>query len=284
MQDCQDVMNAFARLGIDNAVLSSNVMLDIDEQSLVPGQDMKLYPGKAFRRQSGQPGQAIYPIEIPSVFDKCFSVFDRFRQLSDEATGMPSYSHGQTGVTSTTRTSSGLSMLMGAADRNIKGVVINIDEFIIQPLGEGLFHWNMQFNEDPRIKGDLVVKARGTAGLMAKEIRSQRLLQFLQIGMGNPALAPFIKAEHILKELALTLDLDPEDVCNDPTMAAIYAKIIGMAGGAEQGAQGATGQTGSDNIGMGGNPMPGAQGFTGNSSEQASANAQQNPATQQRMQ
>ncbi len=281
MQDCQDVMNAFARLGIDNAVLSSNVILDCDEQSLVAGQDTKLYPGKVFRRQTGQPGQAIYPIEIPSVFDKCFSVFDRFRQLSDEATGMPSYSHGQTGVTSTTRTSSGLSMLMGAADRNIKGVVINIDDFIIQPLGEGMFHWNMQFNEDERIKGDLVVKARGTAGLMAKEIRSQRLLQFLQVGMSNPALAPFIKAEHILKELALALDLEPEDVTNDPTMAAIYAQIIGMAGGVGGGGEGAgMAQTGSDNIGQGGSPQPGMPGFTGNSSEQASANAQQNPATQ----
>ena len=281
MQDCQDVMNAFARLGIDNAVLSSNVMLDVDEMSLVPGQDMKFYPGKAFRRQSGQPGQAIYSIEIPSTFEKCFSVFDRFRQLSDEATGMPSYSHGQTGVTSTTRTSSGLSMLMGAADRNIKGVVINIDDFIIQPLGEGMFHWNMQFNEDDRIKGDLVVKARGTAGLMAKEIRSQRLLQFLQVGMGNPATAPFINAEHILKQLALALDLEPEEVCNDPTTAAIYAKIMGMAGGMQGGDQAAMGQTGSDNIGMGANPQPGAPGFTGNSTEQASANAMQNPATQQ---
>lgn len=282
MQDCQDVMNAFARLGIDNAVLSSNVILDIDETMLVAGQDSKLYPGKTFRRQGGQPGQSVFPVKVPSVFTDCFSVFDRFRQLSDEATGMPSYSHGQTGVTSTTRTSSGLSMLMGAADRNIKGVVINIDDFIIQPLGEGFFHWNMQFNEDERIKGDLTVKARGTAGLMAKEIRSQRLLQFLQVGMSNPALAPFIKAEHILKELALALDLQPEDVTNDPTTAAIYAKIIGMMGGVNEKQQPGTGmsQPGSDNIGQGATPQPGMQGFTGNSSEQAQSNAMQNPATQ----
>jgi len=283
MQDCQDVMNSFARLGIDNAVLSSNLILDIDESSLVAGQDTKLYPGKAFRRQSGQPGQAVFPIKIQSVFPDCFNVFDRFRQLADEATGMPSYSHGQTGVNSTTRTSSGLSMLMGAADRNIKGVVINIDDFIIQPLGEGFFHWNMQFNDDERIKGDLTIKARGAAGLMAKEIKSQRLIQLLQVCMSNPALAPFCKAEHILKEVAIMLDLDPDDVINDPTSAAIYANIIGMMGGAagQGGGMDTTGQSGSDNIGVGNAPTPGAQGFTGNSSEQASANAQQNPATQQ---
>ena len=40
-------------------------------------------------------------------------MFDKFRQLADEATGIPSYSHGATGVQSTTRTASGMSMLMG---------------------------------------------------------------------------------------------------------------------------------------------------------------------------
>jgi hypothetical protein len=39
-------------------------------------------------------------------------MFDKFRQLADEQTGIPSYSHGQTGVQSMTRTASGMSMLL----------------------------------------------------------------------------------------------------------------------------------------------------------------------------
>ena len=39
----------------------------------------------------------------------------------------------------------------------------------------------MQFNEDvPEIKGDLAIKARGTSSLMQKEVRSQRLMTFMQ--------------------------------------------------------------------------------------------------------
>lgn len=268
MEDSQEIMNAFARLAIDNAAIASNLVFDIDETSLVPGQDMKVYPGKQFRRQAGSPGQAIFGIKFPNTFTDAMNVFDRFRQIADESTGLPSYSHGQTGVTSTTRTSSGLSMLMGAAALNIKGVVKNIDDFILQPLGEGYFHWNMQFNEDENIRGDLCIKARGTSGLMAKEIRSQRLMQFLQIASGNPALAPFAKFEHIMRELALSLDLDPEEVVNDPSMAAIYAQIIGAAGG--MGQQGSppgqmdTSGVGGGNIGQGQAPQPGEPGFTGN--------------------
>jgi hypothetical protein len=272
------------RLAIDNAALAGSLVFDIDEQMLVPGQDMKVYPGKIFRRQSGQAGQAVFGLKFPNTIQENMSVVDRFRQFADESTGLPSYSHGQTGVTSTTRTSSGLSMLMGAAALNIKAVIKNIDDFILQPLGESYFHWNMQFNPDNSIKGDLCVKARGTSGLMAKEIRSQRLMQYLQIAASNPALAPFAKFEHIMKELAISLDLDPEEVCNDPTMAAIYAQIIGMAGGLQNG-QGSppnpnidmTGAGGA-NIGTGGVPQPGEQSFSANggtSSNAESANATQ---------
>ena len=89
-------------------------------------------------------------------------MFDKFRQIADEATGIPSYSHGATGVQSTTRTASGMSMLMGAAALSIKTVIKNIDDYLLKPLGESLFYWNMQFNEDaPHIKGDLEIKAQG---------------------------------------------------------------------------------------------------------------------------
>ena len=74
-------------------------------------------------------------------------MFDKFRQLADEQTGIPSYSHGQTGVQSMTRTASGMSMLLGAASLNIKTVIKNLDDFLLKPLGEAYFQWNMQFLE-----------------------------------------------------------------------------------------------------------------------------------------
>lgn len=265
MEDSQEIMNAFVRLGIDNAVLASSLVFDIDETSLVPGQDFKVHPGKVFRRQAGQPGQAVFGLKFPNTFSDCMNVFDKFRQLSDESTGIPSVMHGQTGVVGTGRTSSGLSMIMGAADKNIKAVIRNIDDYLLQPLGEGFFNWNMQFNEDDSIIGDLTVQARGTSGLMAKEIKSQRLMQFLQV-CANPMLAPFVKFERIVHELAEMFDLDPEEVTNDPTTAAIYAQMIGQAGGLGQSGSPPNmdmSGVGGGNIGTGSVPQAGMSGFTG---------------------
>ena len=120
-----------------------------------------------------------------------------------------------------------MSMLLGAAALNIKTVIKNIDDYILRPLGESLFSWNMQFNKDTnKIKGDLVIKARGTSSLMQKEVRSQRLMTFMQVA-ANPALAPFVKFHTILKEIAKSMDIDPEQVINDPEKAALYMKMMG---------------------------------------------------------
>ena len=281
MDDAQTIMNGHARMAIDNLALAGNLVFDVDETMLVPGQDMKVFPGKIFRRQSGMPGQSIHGVKFPNTANENLMMFDRFRQLADESTGIPSYSHGTTGVQSTTRTAAGMSMLMGAAALSIKTVVKNIDDYLLRPLGESMFAWNMQFNEDtPEIRGDLDVKARGTSSLMQKEVRSQRLMTFLQTA-SNQNLAPFVKWHSVLSEIAKSLDIEPEKLINDPERAAIFAKIMGMAngntttegngqqsnvaetGGAPAGANpnDITG-SGGGNIGVGGVPQAGESGFT----------------------
>ena len=283
MEDSQMVMNGHARMAIDNLALAGNLVFDVDETMLVPGQDMKVFPGKIFRRQSGQTGQAVHGLKFPNTAFENLQMFDKFRQLADEATGIPSYSHGATGVQSTTRTASGMSMLMGAAALSIKTVIKNIDDYLLKPLGQSLFYWNMQFNDDaPHIKGDLEIKAQGTSSLMQKEVRSQRLMTFMQTA-ANPALAPFVRWHTCLTEIAKSLDIDPDQLINDPEKAAIYAQIMGMANGNQNNTDRCwrtrskwdqtgpipTGASPTDptgagggNIGTGNVPMPGEAGFS----------------------
>jgi len=288
MDDSQRIMNGHARMAIDNLALSGSLVFDVDETALVGGQSMEIYPGKVFRRQAGMPGTAINGLKFPNTSQENMMMFDKFRQLADEQTGIPSYSHGQTGVQSMTRTASGMSMLLGAASLNIKTVIKNLDDFLLKPMGESYFQWNMQFLESKlNVKGDLEVKATGTNSLMQKEVRSQRLTMFLQTAQ-NPAIAPFIKMNKLISELAYSLDLDPDELINNPEEAALMAQIIGMqnnvgqATGPEAGPAGeqsgdvapaegvpqqpqdlgATG-TGGGNIGTGAVPQSGEAEFSG---------------------
>ena len=270
MEDTQLLMNGFMRMAVDNAALSGNLLVEVDETNLVPGQDMSIFPGKVFRRQAGAPGQAIFGTKFPNVSQELIMMFDKARQLSDESTGMPSFAHGSTGVMGVGRTASGMSMLMGAAAQGIKSVVKNIDDYLLTPLGKSLFAFNMQFNYNEDLQGDLDVVARGTESLMRNEIRSQRLIQFMQLS-GNPAMAPFIKFDYVLKEIAASMDLDEDYIMNDPREAMIQAKLMAeMAAlmpqqAAPQGQPQAPDPTnnGGGQAVPGNAPEPGAPGFTG---------------------
>ncbi len=287
MTDTQQLMNGFMRMAVDNAVLSGNLIFEVDETNLVPGQDMTLYPGKIFRRQGGAPGQALFSTKFQNVTGELMQLFDKARVLADESTGFPSFAHGQTGVSGVGRTASGISMLMSAANGSIRTVIKNIDDYLIAPLGKALFSFNMQFDYDPEIKGDLEVKAQGTESLMANEVRSQRLMQFLGV-VSNPVLAPFAKMDYIVREIAKSMDLDPDKLTNSLADAAVQAEILKQfvqpapqppeaAGGppgvpapaaAGQPPQGAgvadmTGG-GAGNIGVGAAARPGEAGFSGN--------------------
>src|SRR6056300_1008968 len=204
MDDTQTLMNGFMRMAVDNAVLSGNMLIEVDETNLTPGQDLSVYPGKVFRRAGGAPGQAIFGTKFPNVAQENMQLFDKARVLADESTGFPSFAHGQTGVSGVGRTASGISMFMSAANGSIRTVIKNVDDYLLKPLGEGMFRFNMQFNFNKSIKGDLEVKASGTESLMSNEVRSQRLMQFLQVA-SNPMLAPFAKMDYVIREIAKSM-------------------------------------------------------------------------------
>jgi hypothetical protein len=289
MEDAQLLMNGHVRMAIDNLALAGNLVFDVDEASLVPGQNMDIFPGKIFRRQSGVSGTAINGLKFPNTAGENIQMYQISRQLADEETGIPSIMHGQTGVTGTGRTAAGLSMLMGSAGLAMKTVIKNIDDNLLKPIGEAYFQWNMQFNKDvENIEGDLEIKPRGVAAVMQKEVRSQRLTSLLQT-VANPMLAPFIKIPNLMRELAIAQDIDPDSLVNDANEAQMYAEMLkGMMADAQQGTgegvspdsqQQGMGQPsgvsprpeGTDNqgsgngtIGVGATPAAGEAGFTGN--------------------
>jgi len=172
-------------------------------------------------------------------------------------------------------------MLMSAANGSIRSVVKNVDDYLIAPMGRAFFAFNMQFDFDPDIRGDLEVKASGTESLMANEVRSQRLMQFLGT-VQNPALAPFAKMDYIIREIAKSMDLDPDKVTNSLQDAAIQAELLksfqkpppepqqgmGPPDGPPQAVAGADANDatggGGGQVGTGMAPAPGEEGFTGN--------------------
>ena len=107
------------------------------------------------------------------------AVYERFSRLADDHSGIPSYIYGDVDVKGAGRTASGLSMLMGSADKGIRQVVMHIDTDVIMPMIERQFVYNMRYDPDESIKGDAQVIPRGAVNLAVKETVNMRRVEFL---------------------------------------------------------------------------------------------------------
>lgn len=209
MRDDQKMLNAAIRMILDNGALTSGPMLEVnvDMLSSVEKAD-EIFPWKVWLRKKGADANtpAVRAIQLPNSLDQLSRIAQIFEANADEVTAIPRYMSGENVSQGAAGTASGMSMLMAAANIVIKDLITAWDEGITRPFLEALYRWNMQFNRDPSIKGDFDVKARGTASLVAKEIRAQQLDMFAQ-STANPIDAPYVKRDKMLRERALAHEL-----------------------------------------------------------------------------
>ncbi len=212
MRDSQTTMNAATRIWIDNLALSSGPMVEVNTDLLADGEDpTEIHPWRVFLRSGGDgasPAVRYYqPVANANGLNQ---IVELFRRFADETTSLPSYTHGEQ-TRSLNKTATGISMLMGAANVALKSTIKNIDDFLLEPMVESLFHFNMEFGTDEEAKGDLKIVPRGSTALIQKEVQSQRLLQFLSL-VSNPLDAALVDRGQLIRDIATSMDIDPDSI------------------------------------------------------------------------
>ena len=220
MRDSQGTMNTATRIWLDNMALSSGPMVEVNTDLLAAGEDpTDIHPWRVFLREGGDgsmPAVRWYqPVANANGLNQIVEIFRRF---ADETTSLPSYTHGEQ-TQGLNKTATGMSMLMGAANIALKSTIKNIDDFLIEPMIESLFHFNMEFGTNEKSKGDLRIVARGSTALVQKEVQSQRLLQFLSI-VGDNA-SGVVKQTELLREIASSMDIDPDQIMKTEEQIAL---------------------------------------------------------------
>ncbi len=214
MRDSQTVLNAATRRLLGNMAISSGPQVEINKDLLAPGQTTDMLPWKKWLREGGDPQYPLLRFYHPvNIVDPLYRVIELFRKFADEETALPSYTHGEV-TPGMTKTASGLSMLMGAASIVMKSVIKNVDDYLIKPVIESMYNWNMTWNDNPRIKGDMQVRARGSTALVAKEVQSQRTIQFAAM-TANPIDVQLTDRREILRSVANSMELDSEKMIPD---------------------------------------------------------------------
>lgn len=207
MRDPAAGFNASVRKMVDSYAISGP-MFGVNMMALAPGEDPKdIHGKKVFLFEGPEDMQkAIQMWNVPAEIQGGLAMSEFFQNFGDEVSA-PRFMQGSSQVKGAGETASGLSMLMGAVNVNLKDLVKDYDDNITAPFIEALYHWNMNFSQDPSIMGDFEIEARGSTALMAREIRSQKLLQAMQV-TESPRFAPRCDDDKLLRELFKSIEVD----------------------------------------------------------------------------
>lgn len=220
MKDCEAMCNGAARALAANMGISSGPQVGILTNRIPAGADVtEMYPWKIWQFESDPMGSSAAPITFfqpQSNANELMGVYEKFSLLADEYTGIPRYMAGfNGGEGGAGRTASGMSMMITNASKVIKQVLGSIDACVLTPLLERLHYYNMRYGEDPDLKGDVRIRARGAMALVTKEAAIQRTNEFLQVAAAFPQLQQLMGVEglaEVVRPLTKRLDLNPDRV------------------------------------------------------------------------
>lgn len=215
LNDIQNIVNAAVRSLVNNMGFASGPQIGVNIDRMPADEDItQMHPLKVWQladsQFSGARDDAIQFFQPQSNARELMDVIEKFYQFADDFSLVPRYMAGSDNVSGPGRTASGLSMLMDAANKGLKGVVSNVDVGVLKPMLEKQYAHNMMYSDDPTIKGDAQVLARGAVSLMQMETLQLRRNEFLNI-TSNPIDNEIIgqpgRAE-VLREVARDLELD----------------------------------------------------------------------------
>lgn len=220
LKDCEAMCNAAARALAANMAISSGPQVGIISNRLPAGEDVtEIVPWKIWQFETDPMGSTARPIEFfqpTSNANELMTVYERFSQLADEYTGIPRYMAGfNEGAGGAGRTASGISMMIGNASKIIKQVLGNVDTDVLRCMLEYQYYYNMRYGEDPELKGDVSIIARGAMSITTKEAAQVRMNEFLQIALTNPMVQQIVGMEGVAELLRPTvkrLDINPDKV------------------------------------------------------------------------
>lgn len=188
----QDICNATARSLVNNLGIASGPMVGLNVDRLPPGESITtLVPWKIFQLNADpNGGRATDPpltfFQPDFIGERLMTVFTKFEERADDATGIPRYTYGNEKIGGAGATFGGLSMLMGAAAKGIRRGISEIDVRVLTETVRDCFIYKMLTSNDISIKGDVKIVPKGAAALLIKEQMQQSRLQALQLSGANP--------------------------------------------------------------------------------------------------
>lgn len=202
-RNSQAIVNGAARMMMDNAGYATTPIIEIDKSVLdVPQGGVAVRARTRLQRKStADPNRpALRQYNIASHQQELEAIMALGKQLIDEETGIPTIAQGEQGAM-TTKTASGMALLMNSANVIYRRFVKAWDDNITVPLLGRMYDYLMQFSDKTYIKGDYNIDARGSSVLMVREMQGNNLFLIAQVFGDHPIYGQFLRPEELMRNV-----------------------------------------------------------------------------------
>jgi hypothetical protein len=177
----QRIMNGAWRMMMDNSGDSAGAQYILGKDIIPEDGNWEFSNKKRWidTGDSGNINNSFAQFQIQSNQEQYQSIIELAMRFADLESGTPMLAQGEKG--SSPETLGGMKILMDSADTSRRRQVKQWDDQVTRKHITRYYHWNMQYNPKPQIKGDFDVDARGTSVLLVRDETAQSLMQVLQL-------------------------------------------------------------------------------------------------------
>jgi hypothetical protein len=204
LRDVQRTVNAAVRAQIRNMAFSSGPIAEVDvsrvQRYVTNLTDLlRVEPYSALltdpdMMNGGRPARTFQ--NVPQIIVPLQNTIGFYMKMADDVSNIPAYAQGETGLSGAGRTFRGFSAVFAQAIKVFKMPVQNLDLGIFAPFGVQLYDYNMTTSKDDSVKGDANVRARGSQGLVDREMQQQKAMEAMQVvTQMSPAVAEIAPEE-----------------------------------------------------------------------------------------
>lgn len=198
----QRIVTAATRNLMDNAGASAKphkVMSDDIEQAGDP------WTWRVSSEAGADPARSMMFFVQPSLQAELMNIIQMGEKMMETQTGMPLILLGMQGGVQ--ETAAGRQLQNNNGNSVLRRIARMFDSCITEPHIRRYDKWNKIYADDPEVKGDFQVKARGSAALVERDIQNQQMPMVMNLSL-NPAFGwdPEKAGEEFLKSQRFTPD------------------------------------------------------------------------------
>jgi hypothetical protein len=228
IRSCQAILNSHVRAMMENAGLSSGPQIFLSRGSIIPADgSWEITPRKVWLIKPDADvqdvSQAMGSVIIPSIQAELLQAIEFALKMAENVTGLPILLQGQQGPSGVPETVGGMQILVANASSLLRRMARIFDDYLIKPHIQAYYTYLMTYADDPSIKGDFKVVARGSSALVARDQRNMFLTQVAPQMMANPSFG--IDPTRLFKQIANVAGLsNPEEIMFSPEEMAAMQK------------------------------------------------------------